>query len=178
MIARELTRPWRLTTGATLLINFLLTAAYALAVLAIANAKSPPTMLHGSDWRFKNHLDAVRAGDTLVLSVTWVAVLTFVTLAHIWSQRAATSASLAEAVRSGLLATSYVVLSPVILDPTNIGQDIMGVAIMGGLLAALFAAAAVVASRGLGVYILVGLAGTAAICAFTDAILGFGFFCC
>jgi len=171
-------RPPRLTTGATLLINFLLTAAYALAVIAIGSVKSPPTMLHGSDWRFKNHLDAVRAGDTLLLSVTWVAVLVFVTLAHIWLRRAVASASLSDSVRSGLLVTVYIVLSPVILDPTNLVQDIMGAAIMGGSLAALFAAAAVAAPRGLVVYILVGLAGTAVICSFTDAILGFGFFCC
>jgi len=171
-------RTWRLTTSATLLINFLLTGAYALAVIVIRDAKLPPVLLSGSDWRFTNHLDAVRAGDTLVLSVAWVAALACVALAHVWTRRVNENASIADSVCSGILVTAYIPLSPIFLDPTNLVQDVMGIAIMGGALAALFATTAVAAPRGLGVFILVGLAGAAVICVFTDAILGFGFFCC
>ncbi|HEY7995142.1 MAG TPA: hypothetical protein VID24_13095 [Candidatus Eremiobacteraceae bacterium] len=179
MIVRERSRPWRLTTRAVLLINFLLTAAYALAAIVIGDAKSPPVLLRGaSDWRFTNHLDAVRAGDALVLSVAWVAALSCIALAHLWTRRVYENASIAGSVRSGILVTVYIALSPLVLDPTNLVQDVMGIAIMGGALAALFATTAVAAPRGLGVFIFVGLAGTAVICAFTDVILGFGLFCC
>jgi hypothetical protein len=168
-----------MTTRATLILNLLVSAAFAVAVYFIHTAKSPLVIISGrSDWRFKNHLDAVRGGDILAVSVAWFAVLIVAALIHIWTRRSNEGASIVKSVGSGLLVSVYILLSPVLLDPSDVVQGIILVAILCGLLAALYWATASLAPSRLWSFILVGCAGTYLICFLVDALLGFAIFCC
>jgi hypothetical protein len=171
--------PWSLTTRTTLILNLLVSAAFALAVYLINSAKSPLVIIQGvSDWRYKNHLDAVRAADILAVSVAWFAVLIVAALIHIWTRRANEGASIVDSVGSGLLVTLYILLSPILLDPTNLVQDVIGVATFGVMLTALYSATASLAPNRFWGFVVVGFTGTALICNLVDALLGFALFCC
>jgi hypothetical protein len=168
-----------MTTRTTLILNLLLSAAFAVAVYFINSAKSPLVIIPGgSDWRYKNHLDAVRGADILAVSVAWFAVLIVAALIHIWIRRSTEGASIVNSVGSGLLVTVYILLSPVLLYPADPAQDLILVAMLCGLLTALYWATASLAPRRFWSFILVGSAGTFLICFLVDALLGFAIFCC
>lgn len=168
-----------MTTKTTLIVNLLLSAAFTAAVYFINSAKSPLVIIPGgSDWRFKNHLDAVRGADILAVSVAWFALLIVAALIHIWTRRSNEGASIVNSVGSGLLVTVYIVLSPVLLYPTEPAQYLILVVTVGGLLAALYWATASLAPRRFWSFVLVGSVGTYLVCFFVDALLGFAIFCC
>lgn len=168
-----------MTTRTTLILNLVASAGFAVAVYFIDTAKSPLVINSGaSDWRFKNHLDAVRGDDILVVTVAWFAVLIVTALTLIWTRRSVEGASIANSVGSALLVTVYILLSPVLMYPKDLAQDIVLVAMLCGLLTALYCVTASLAPRRFWSFILVGSAGTFLICFLVDALLGFAIFCC